>query len=581
MLTQHFLEKKTFFLIPVVFALVLAAACGGSAQPTAVPVTQPTVAAKPVVKATEAPAPVATKAPAVVEPVASGGPGLATFDLKAPIINTDRSRAPEGTLNLAYHTALSPKWLDPQEAPASRTPYSAFIGNVFDPMIGATEQGTHTLMLAEHFEMTDDFKKATFRLRDGLKFHDGSTVTTADVKFTYENYSGALADIFHDNTASIEVVDDKTIVFNFNKPFIDFLLLYGSQAAGIGYIVPAEYYQKVGPDGFKEAPIGTGPYKVVGQTTGQEVVMDAFDDYWRQRPNIKTFVTRGVPELASRVAGLMTGEIDVAYFVTGALLQDAIDNPNIQIDPNNSAPFWLFFPGWEEADSPFHDERVREAISIALDRDFLAQSETAGLAIVTGNFIPPGKPGRIEREPDTYDLAKAKQLMADAGFPDGFEIDAFTPFPPVFSLGERIMDQLRDIGIKSTFNTTQRPVFLSQLREHRAGFPGNQIVFSISTGPPDAAAYIRAFAICEGNSSVTCDPNIDEKFAQHEASLDLAERARLVEEIQQYILEEHIFVPVYINAFAMGAGPKLAGEIEDYTKVFVSLYPYDDVKLNP
>ena len=106
-------------------------------------------------------------------------------------------------------------------------------------------------------------------------------------------------------------------------------------------------------------------------------------------------------------------------------------------------------------------------------------------------------------------------------------------------------------------------------------------MFSISTGPPDAAAYIRAFAICEGNSSVTCDPKIDELFATHEASLDLAERAQLVEEIQRYILEEHIFVPVYINAFAMGAGPKLAGKIEDYTKVFVSLYPYDDVKLNP
>ena len=581
MLFPRFFGRKATFLIPALSALLLAVACGGSAQPAEIPVDQPTaVAAKPVAKATVAPAPVATKAP-VVEPVASGGPGLATFDIKAPVINLDRSRAPEGTLNLAYHTALSPKWLDPQEAPASRTPYSAFIGNVFDPMIGATKQGSFTLLLAEHFEMTEDFKKATLRLRDGIKFHDGSAVTTADVKFTYENYSGALADIFHDSTASIEVVDDKTIVFNFNKPFIDFLLLYGSQAAGIGYIVPAEYYQKVGPDGFKEAPIGTGPYKVVGQTTGQEVIMDAFDDYWRQRPNIKTYVTRGVPELASRVAGLMTGEIDVAYFVTGALLKDAIDNPKIQVDPNNSAPFWLFFPGWEEADSPFHDKRVRQAISLALDRDFLAQSETAGLAIVTGNFIPPGKPGRIEREPDTYDLAKAKQLMDDAGFPDGFEIDAFTPFPPVFSLGERIMDQLREIGIKSTLNTTQRPVFLSQLREHRAGFPGNQIVFSISTGPPDAAAYIRAFATCEGNSSVTCDSNIDEKFAQHEASLDLPERAKLVNEIQDYILNEYIFVPVYINAFAMGAGPKLAGEIEDYTEVHVSLYPYDDVKLNP
>ena len=242
---------------------------------------------------------------------------------------------------------------------------------------------------------------------------------------------------------------------------------------------------------------------------------------------------------------------------------------------------WLFFPGWEEPDNPFHDKRVREAVSLALDRDFLSQAETVGLAIVTGNFIPPAKPGRIEREPDSFDLAKAKQLMADAGFPDGFEIDAFTPFPPVFSLGERIIDSLRAINIKSELNVTQRPVFLSMLRDHRAGFPGVQIAFSISTGPPDAAAYIRAFAVCEGNSSVTCDPFIEEKFAIHEASLDLPERAQLVEEIQQYILEEHIFVPVYINAFAMGAGPRIAGEIQDYTKVHVSLYPYEDVLLNP
>ena len=81
-------------------------------------------------------------------------------------------------------------------------------------------------------------------------------------------------------------------------------------------------------------------------------------------------------------------------------------------------------------------------MSLALDRDFLAEAETAGMAIVTGNFIPPDKPGYLQRDPDPFDPDKAKQLMADAGFPDGFEIDAFTPFPPVFSLGERIMGQL-------------------------------------------------------------------------------------------------------------------------------------------
>ena len=579
MLIQTFQQKKSLFLIPVVFALVFAIACGGSAQPTAAPAAEPAVAAKSVVSPTQAPEP--TKAPEVMaESASSGGPGLAVLDIKKAIIDTDRSRKPAGTLTLARHTALSPKWIDPQEAPASRTPYF-FIDLVHDAMIRPMPQGTFTLSLAEHFEMTDDFMTATFRLREGIKFHNGDPVTTEDVKFTFENYKGSNADRLHDMTDRLELIDDRTIVFHFKKPFIDFLLTYIPTASGAGYIVPAKYYQEVGPDEFKQKPIGAGPYKIVGSNSTQEVSFDAFEDYWRKVPHIKTFKMLGVPELATRVAALQTGEADITYFVTGALLRDTLANPKLRIDPNNSAPFWLFFPGYSEPDNPFNDKRVREAVSLALDRDFLAEAETAGMAIVTGNFMPPDKPGYLQREPDPFDLEKAKQLMADAGFPDGFEIDAFTPFPPVFSLGERIMGQLQEIGIKSELNVTQRPVFLSQLREHRAGFPGVQIVFSISTGPPDAAAYFRAFAICDGDSSVTCDPVIDELMAKHDASMDLGERARLVTEAQKYILNEHIFVPVYINAFAMGLGPRVAGEVTDYTQVYPGVFPFEDVELNP
>jgi peptide/nickel transport system substrate-binding protein len=262
--------------------------------------------------------------------------------------------------------------MDPQVAPASRTPYSAFIDPVFDPLIGAMPEGTFTYMLAEHFEMNDDFTQATVRLRENIFFHNGQPVTAEDVKFTYENYSGANADIYQKKTDRVEVVDDRTVTFHFKEPFVDFLLLYGSTASGAGYVVPKDYYQEVGPEGFIQAPIGTGPFKVVGQTSGQEVVMEAFEDYWRQVPHIQRFITKGVEEVATRVAALMSGDVDVAYFVTGPLLPDAIANPDIQIDPNNSAPFWLFFPGWEDPDNPFHDKRVREAVSLALDREFLS-----------------------------------------------------------------------------------------------------------------------------------------------------------------------------------------------------------------
>ena len=543
----------------------------GSAQDSAPAPTKVLAAA------TATPLPPAIQA----EPSADATEGLVDFDIKDPVIDPDRSRQSEGEMVLAYHTALSPKWLDPQVAPASRTPYSAFLQAVFDPLIGAMPNGRFVYLLAEDLEMTDDFKKATFRLREGITFHNGEPVTTEDVKFSYENYSGANADIYQDKTERIEIVDERTITFYFNEAFIDFLELYGSEASGAGFIVPKAYYQEVGPEKFIEAPIGTGAYKIVGQTTGQAVIMEAYEDYWRKVPNIKTIETKGVPELASRVAALKTGEVDVAYFVTGALLQDAIEDPNIQVDPNNSAPFWLFFPGYEDPANPFFDKRVREAVSLAMDREFLSATETQGLAIPTGNFIPPGKGDYLDRPVPEYNVERAKQLMAEAGYAEGFELDAFTPFPPVFSLAERIMDSLREIGIKSELNVTQRPVFLSMLREHRAGFPGTQIAFSISTGPPNAAGYFRAFGLCEQGSSVICDDHIDAKMAEYESSLDLEERSAIVEELQAYILDEHIFVPVYINAFAMGAGPKIKGDISQYSEVSTSLFPYEDIEINP
>ena len=584
-------------LVPLVLLLLAVMACGTSApepasnqSPEAAsqsPAEEPqSPAAAAETSSAAVTAPLVGSTPTILAPImqatpSTAGEGLINFDIKEPVIDPDRSRSPEGSIVLAYHTALSPKWLDPQVAPASRTPYSAFLQSVFDPLIGAMPNGRFVYLLAEDFEMTDDFKKATFRLREGITFHNGEPVTTEDVQFSYENYTGANADIFQGKTERIEIIDDRTITFYFSEPFIDFLELYGSEAAGLGFIVPKAYYLEVGPDKFIEAPIGAGAYKIVGQTTGQEVIMEAYEDYWRKVPNLKTIETKGVPELASRVAALKTQEVDVSYFVTGALLLDAIEDPNIQIDPNNSAPFWLFFPGWEEPDNPFHDKRVRQAVSLALDREFLSATETQGLAIPTGNFIVPGKGDYLERPVPEYDLEQAKQLMIEAGFADGFELDAFTPFPPVFSLAERIMDSLRDIGIKSELNTTQRPVFLSMLREHREGFPGVQIAFSISTGPPNAAAYFRAFALCEQNSSVICDDNIDAKMAQYDASLDLEERASLIKELQSYILDEYIFVPVYINSFAMGAGPKIKGDVRDYTLVYSSLYPYEDIEINP
>jgi ABC-type transport system substrate-binding protein len=165
--------------------------------------------------------------------------------------------------------------------------------------------------------------------------------------------------------------------------------------------------------------------------------------------------------------------------------------------PNNSAPFWLMFPDMDDSNSPFHDVWVRKAVSLTLDRQYLADQETAGMGTPWGNFIPPEWPGAVQRPPDEFALRGAKRLMAEVGYANGLSINWFTPFPAVESLSLRVMEQPRAIGIKSQINVMERPVYTQELLEGKPqagyghkGFPGRQIVMSISVIPGDASLYV-------------------------------------------------------------------------------------------
>ena len=181
--------------------------------------------------------------------------------------------------------------------------------------------------LAESYEVAPDFKSATFKLRPNIKFHDGSPVTPDDVKFTYMNYRGANAKILHDKLDRIDAPDDRTVKFFFKEPFVDFMMIYGSPSSGAGWIVPKAYYEKVGKDGFKNNPIGAGPYRFVKQRAGSELELEAFTDYWRKVPSIKTLIFLGIPEVATRFAVLKTGEVDAAYAIQGDLFQTMRQDP--------------------------------------------------------------------------------------------------------------------------------------------------------------------------------------------------------------------------------------------------------------
>ena len=511
-------------------------------------------------------------------PILSGP--LAKLDIKDAEIVTARGK-PKGTLTIGQHFGLDPGWLDPLEHSyvATQQHYDYL---VHDALIKPMPQGVHTYSLAEHAEMAADYTRAAFRLRPGLRFHDGQPLTTADVKWTYENYKGVSFKLFRDKLARIEIADDRTIVFHFKGPFLDFLDLYNGRGTGIGWIVPRHYYERVGKDGFKARPLGAGPYRLVSQEVGTQMVFEAWENYWRRTPATKTIIVKGIRDPASRVAGLQTGELDLAYGILGKLLPRVMADKTLRWERNFTGPFWLMFPGYHESGSPFHDKRVRQAVSLALNRQFLSRQETQSIGPPVGNWIGPEDTGALKSPDDLpvpeYNPEKAKQLLAAAGYPKGFDIDWFVAFPPYFDYGERVVTDLGAIGIRGKIQALEGPAFRSMMGQGRNGFKGNRtIVKNIGPRAGGAKDSVGVYAVCAGSASFVCEPHIEEWWAKHQSSIDPEERDRLIKAIQRNLVEEYYFVPIYLNPFVHAVGPRVlpAGEgFHRYWDTPQAGYPY-------
>jgi peptide/nickel transport system substrate-binding protein len=504
---------------------------------------------------------------------------LAKLDIKDAVVETTRGK-PRGKLTVAQHFALDPGWLDPLEHIYALT-QQTYDYLVHDALIKPMPQGEATYSLAEHAEMTADFRKAAFRLRPGLKFHDGQPLTTADIKWTYENYKGAHAKIFRDKLEQIQIVDDRTIVFQFKEPFLEFIELYNGGVSGIGWVIPKHYYEKVGREGFKARPIGAGPYKFVSQQAGVQMDFEAWEDYWRRTPATKTIVVKGIRDNAARLAAMQTGELDLAFGMTGKVFSQVAADKNLRWVPNFTGPWWLMFPGYNEPESPFHDKRVRQAVSLAINREFLVRQETDGVGKVWGNWISPENRDALKGDgkdlpAPEFNVEKARQLLAQAGFPNGFEFEWFVPFVPYFDMGERILTDLRAVGIRGKLQSLEGPAFRAKIGQGRKGFPGNRtIVQNIDPRPGGAKANVGIYAVCGSPSSLVCEPQIEKLWARHQATTDMEERDRLIKSIQRTLIEEYYFVPVYWNPFVAAVGPKVLPEGKGFERYWDTLHaPY-------
>ncbi len=413
-----------------------------------------------------------------------------------------------------------------------------------------------------------------FKLRVGLKFHNGDPFTAEDVKFSFHRAKGAK--LLREKVKDVEIVGPTRVRFHLHEPWPDFMNYYGGLVSGAGWIVPKKYVEKVGDDGFKKAPVGLGPYKFVSHTPGIELVMEAFEGYWRKMPSVKRVVFKSVPESTTRMAMLKRGEVDIAYLLDVPQAEQVKRDPTLKLAFSGGiAIFFLDFLEQWDPKSPWHDRRVRQAASYALDRKALSEAETLGASRPAGNFIPRRFEFALPIEPDPYDPIKAKQLLAEAGFPNGFDGGELHQLPPYFSLGETIVNYLQTVGIRLKMRPMERAAYFSALQTKK--LKGVCVCTSALYG--NAASRMSEVIPSDGSYAYGGYPDIDALYKQQALETDRRKREATLHQIQRLVQERVRIAPIYEYIWPSGIGPRVA----DPALLLIDPYPWpaplEDVRL--
>jgi peptide/nickel transport system substrate-binding protein len=210
----------------------------------------------------------------------------------------------------------APAWFDPSTAPPQITAFGMLYA-IHDALLRPLPGQKMGASLAERWTESSDGRVYEFKLRPGLKFHNGDPVTAEDVKYSFERYRGAGAQVLQERVQRVEVRDSLTVRFHLREPWPDFLTMYGTSASAAGIVVPRKYLSQVGDEGFRKHPIGAGPFRFVGHTPGVEVVLDAYPDYWRHAPYVRRLTMKSVTDGTTRAAMARNGEVDLAMALEG------------------------------------------------------------------------------------------------------------------------------------------------------------------------------------------------------------------------------------------------------------------------
>jgi peptide/nickel transport system substrate-binding protein len=525
------MNMKKVFLIGSLILLILLNAC--SQAPPAAP-------------AVEEPAPVSEEPAPVQEQPAAPAP------------------AQSGPSTIVVALSDGPDTLDP--ADHRSRPSETVLRNMFDGLLTRdTRSGVHfELITAANF--TDD-QTLEIKLKQGVKFHDGTEMTADDVVFTFnriiqENMieypevhssprKGLIAPL-----ESVEKVDDYTVIMHFNDPWPPALQLIVHQQ-----IVPKSYIESVGTQGFIENPIGTGPFKFVSASAGlEEIVLERFDDYYGGADElvpvgqacVDRVIFRVIPEASTRVAALLAGEVHIIQAVPSDLVASLEGNANIQV---KTAPGTQ--PKWIELNvnqPPFDDVRVRHAMNYAIDKDLIIEQIFGGRAVaLPGALSPFNNFVNQSLSPYPYDPDKALELLAEAGWTDSdgdgildkdgrpfaFTIDTLEEFR---SLSEALANLYQLLGIDANVRFWEysviRPQLLAGERQAYLDDWGDSAFDPVGHFEAKWHGYVDGSPYGRGNFSTYNNARVNDLIQQGEVIVDPTERQSIYDEAQQIVYDE-------------------------------------------
>ena len=503
-------------LFSIVFALVtifsLLAACAPATTPTEVPPTQPP----------------ATQPPATA----------------APEMDTPPSAGPQGTLRVALSGEPSSLYIP--TTPDINSDIAA--SQLYDPLVQLDDQGKIQPSLAESWKISADGTEYTFYLRQGVTFHNGDPFTADDVVATWKYGSDPNTSKWPDRyniAKSVEKVDDYTVKVTTEGPKPLLLVTMWD----FWSIIPGKYMDEVGVTGFEQKPVGTGPFMFDEWAKGDHITYKANPNYWQaELPKAAEMIFRFIPDSATRVAAIQTDEIDIVTRLTSEESKSLESVSGVKTSGHTlSRIYYIAFNNLTTGlGQPTMEPKVRQAMNYAVDVDGIIKALFSGYGKRATGFIATGEMGYGNVQPFAYDPEKAKALLAEAGYADGFTIDMACPAGAYSSFEEvcqAIVGNLKDVGITVNLNIMESGQYWDL--EAKKELPP---LFGDSWQEPSGEAYNRLFGALGGNDasySSWSDPQIDSLLKSISQEVDAAKRIALYEELQVYMQENPPFIYLY------------------------------------